>query len=116
MSKKEGNSCLLFLVDFEKDYDNVCWDFLIFMLRKMGFGDTWLKWMAALIFSSKMLVLVNGSPLKELVVEKGLRQGGPLSPIFFIIVEGLKGIVSKVVEIGVYVGFNVRRACSVELL
>lgn len=45
MAKKDGNSCILFNVDFEKAYDNVCWDFLRFMLRKMGFGDIWLKWM-----------------------------------------------------------------------
>ncbi|XP_058733672.1 uncharacterized protein LOC131605316 [Vicia villosa] len=117
LARKDGLGCLLFKVDFEKAYDNVSWDFLRFMLRKMGFGAKWLKWMEALIFESKMSVLVNGSPTAEFVVKKGLRQGHPLSPFLFVIVaEGLKGMVRKAVELGEYVGFNVRRKCSVELL
>ncbi|XP_058785025.1 uncharacterized protein LOC131659931 [Vicia villosa] len=64
-----------------------------------------------------MSMLVNGSPTKEFVVEKGLRQGDPLlSFLFVIVVEGLKGLVSKAVDIGEYVGFNIRRACSVDIL
>ncbi|XP_058725920.1 uncharacterized protein LOC131597229 [Vicia villosa] len=60
-----------------------------------------------------MSVLVNGSPTKEFMVEKGLRQGDPLSPFLFVIVtEGLEGLVSKAVEVGEYVGFNIRRACE----
>ncbi|XP_058764649.1 uncharacterized protein LOC131638116 [Vicia villosa] len=83
----------------------------------MGFGATWMKWMEALIFSRKMSVLLNGSPTKEFAIEKGLRQGDPLSPfLFVIVVEGLKSLVSKAVEIGEYVGFNIRRAYSVDIL
>ncbi|XP_058746301.1 uncharacterized protein LOC131619194 [Vicia villosa] len=64
-----------------------------------------------------MSVLVNGSPTKEFVVERGLRKGDPLSPFIFVIVaEALKGMVSKVAEIGEYVGFNIRRKCSVDIL
>ncbi|XP_058758254.1 uncharacterized protein LOC131631478 [Vicia villosa] len=47
---KEGRECFLFKVDFEKAYDKVSWNFLRFMLKKMGFGEVWMKWMEALIF------------------------------------------------------------------
>lgn len=37
----------------------------------MGFGEVWMKWMEALMFSSQMLVLVNGNPTKDFIVEGG---------------------------------------------
>lgn len=45
-----------------------------------------MKWVEALIFTSKMSVLVNGSPTEELVVKRGLRQGDTISLFLFIIV------------------------------
>ncbi|XP_058746501.1 secreted RxLR effector protein 78-like [Vicia villosa] len=108
-SLKEGKSCLLFKVDFEKAYDKVSWNFLRFMLKRMGFGELWIKWMEILIFSSKMSVLVNGSPSKEFMVERGLRQGDPLSPFLFVLVaEGLKILVDKAVQNGDFVGCDVK--------
>ncbi|XP_058769267.1 uncharacterized protein LOC131643129 [Vicia villosa] len=57
---KEGKECLLFKVDFEKAYDKVNWNFLRFMLRKLGFGDIWMKWMEALFLTTEGLkLLVN---------------------------------------------------------
>ncbi|XP_058765105.1 uncharacterized protein LOC131638559 [Vicia villosa] len=50
-----------------------------------------------------MSVLVNGSPTKEFVVEKGLSQGDPLSPFLFVLViEGLAGLVRKLSENGTW--------------
>ncbi|XP_058726363.1 uncharacterized protein LOC131597703 [Vicia villosa] len=64
-----------------------------------------------------MLVLVNDNPTKEFVVERGLRQGDPLSLFLFVIVaEGLKILVNKAVENGDYVGCNVKGNCFVDVL
>lgn len=79
---KENKVCLLFKVDFKKTYDKVSWDFLRFMMHGMGFGDKWMRWMEANIFTSHMSVFVNGSPTKEFVMERGLRQRDPLSHFF----------------------------------
>jgi len=44
-------------------------------------------------------MLVNGSPTEEFKPSKGLRQGDPLPPfLFFIVAEGLSGIVRQVVD------------------
>ncbi|XP_058766568.1 uncharacterized protein LOC131640177 [Vicia villosa] len=83
----------------------------------MGFGLLWKRWMDILDFQSKMSVLVNGSPSKDFVVEKGLRQGDPLSPFLFVlVVEGLAGLVRKSLENGDYKGFEINGSCVVDIL
>lgn len=76
----------------------------------------WLNWMKVLI-SRKMSVLVNGSPIKEFEVERGLRQGDLISPFLFVIVaKGLKLLVNKTVENGDFVGCNVNGKCFMDVL
>ncbi|CAJ2656345.1 unnamed protein product [Trifolium pratense] len=107
-AKRRKDNCLLLKVDFERAYDTVNWNFLEYMMRRMGFAQRWLKWMRACIFTSFMSVLVNGSPTADFVVGKGLRQGDPLSPFLFLIVaEGLTRLMQKAVDNGNYHGFKV---------
>ncbi|XP_058741002.1 uncharacterized protein LOC131613339 [Vicia villosa] len=69
----------------------------------MGFGEVWMSWMEAMIFSSHMSVIVNGSPTKDFRVERGLCQGDPISPLLYVIVaECLKWLINKEVENGIY--------------
>lgn len=63
----------MFKVDFEKAYDKVNWGFLMYMLKRMGFGETWVRWMEALIRNSWMSIFVNGSSIKDFKVGRGLR-------------------------------------------
>ncbi|GJU52790.1 hypothetical protein Tco_1226504 [Tanacetum coccineum] len=53
--------------------------------------------------SASMSILVNGSPSMEFGLERGVRQGDPLSPILFLLAaEGLNVIVTKAVEKGIF--------------
>lgn len=80
---------MIFKVDFSQAYNCINWDYLREMLRKFGFGS---KWMETGVFSSTISVLINGSPMKDFLVGRGLGQGDSLSPFLFAIAtEGLAG-------------------------
>lgn len=80
MAKRRKQSCLVLKVDFEKPYDSVCWNYLDYMLIRLGFSVEWRNWMKVFFSSSSISVLVNGSPTEEFTAQKGLKQGDPLAP------------------------------------
>ena len=116
--KKEKQKGVIVKVDYEKAYDSVDWDFLVYMLRRLGFKDKWIKWIKACLTSATISVLVNGSLTKEFRLRRGLRQGDPLAPFLFLIAtEGLAGLVKETSRIGVLEGVRVGYNCvDVKLL
>ncbi|GKU93253.1 hypothetical protein SLEP1_g6860 [Rubroshorea leprosula] len=92
--RKQGSFILK--ADFEKAYDCVDWEFLDWMMNRMGFGVKWRKWMWECLSTARISILINGSPTTEFPVSNGLCQGDPLSPfLFLLVVEGLSGLVKK---------------------
>ncbi|XP_058733674.1 uncharacterized protein LOC131605319 [Vicia villosa] len=76
-------------------------------MKKMGFGRKWLSWMEASVFTSSMAIIVNGSCTKDFKVERGLRQGDPLSLLLFVIaIEGLTSLMEKAYSLEDYKGFS----------
>ncbi|XP_021980589.1 uncharacterized protein LOC110876737 [Helianthus annuus] len=51
----------------------------------MGFPALWRKWISGILSSSRSSILVNGAPSHEFNIERGVRQGDPLSPLLFIL-------------------------------
>ncbi|XP_071695356.1 secreted RxLR effector protein 78-like [Rutidosis leptorrhynchoides] len=104
-NKKHG---LIFKVDFEKAFDSVNWDYLLELMKSMGFGTIWCKWISSCLKSATISILINGSPTSEFNLKRGVRQGDPLSPFLFIIAaEGLNILTKMAVERGMYKGVEV---------
>ncbi|XP_057489420.1 uncharacterized protein LOC130775285 [Actinidia eriantha] len=57
-SKVPGVICKL---DIEKAYDHVSWDFLFYLLERLGFGEKWCSWIKNCVSSVKFSMLLNGT-------------------------------------------------------
>nr|GFC81710.1 RNA-directed DNA polymerase, eukaryota, reverse transcriptase zinc-binding domain protein [Tanacetum cinerariifolium] len=105
--KNKKKQSMIFKVDFEKAYDSVRWDFIDDIFRRFGFGEKWCKWIQSCLYSSRGSVLVNGSPTKEFLFYKGLKQDDPLYPFLFILVmKSLHVSFQRVVDAGLFNGIK----------
>ena len=87
---------ILLKLDMSKAFDFVSWPFLLEILEKRGFGPRCRNLISGLLASSSTRVLLNGIPGETLFHRRGLRQGGPLSPMLFILVmDVFNSIVKK---------------------
>ena len=65
-------------------------------MGNMGFGKKWRSMIYECLSSSKLSVLINGSPLKEFFVRWGLRQKDLISPFLFdVVIKGLSILFQK---------------------
>ncbi|XP_073265324.1 uncharacterized protein [Populus alba] len=73
----------------------------------MGFGSHWRKLIFECLSNSKLAILINGSPSREFSLERGLRQGDPLSPFLFdIAVQGLTVLFNRASASGYFKGLQ----------
>ncbi|GJU24505.1 putative RNA-directed DNA polymerase, eukaryota, reverse transcriptase zinc-binding domain protein [Tanacetum coccineum] len=94
--------------NFEKAYDCVNWKFLYEVMSQMGFGRKWCGWIRACLETATSSILVNGTPTKEFILQRGIRQGDPLSPFLFLLVaEGLNIMMQEVLNRGLFEGIKI---------
>lgn len=83
----------LISVDYKKAYDSVSHDTIIQTLYHLGFPANFVMLIRNLIFGSSAKVIVNDNITDKFNIERGVKQGDPLSPILFtLIIEILKNI------------------------
>ena len=107
---KERISGFIRKLDLEKAYDRVDWKFLQYMLRRLGFGETWRMWIQGCLVSLVLYLGEWGSPKGYSQAGRGQRQTDPLSRFLSLIVaEALRLMINKAVSAGLFEGFTVAR-------
>ena len=75
----------LLTVDIKKAFDSLDHDFLLFVLKKFGFGENFIHWIKVLLNKQQSCVINGGFTTHYFNLEKGARQGDPISAYLFII-------------------------------
>ena len=89
MSQRENITGLLLLLDFEKAFDTIDWEFLVKTLENYNFGESLIQWVKLFTTNIKSSIIMNGHMSQEFDIERGCRQGDPISPYLFILVLNL---------------------------
>ena len=76
---------LLLFLDFEKAFDTVEWSFLHKTLHHYNFGPSAIQWIKLFYHNTENCILNNGWSSDFFKLERGVKQGCPLSPYLFIL-------------------------------
>ena len=80
----------MLLIDFEKAFDSVEWNFLDGVLKFFNFGESMRRWVKTFYKNINSSVLDNGHCSDSFSASRGVRPGDPLSPYLFIICAELR--------------------------
>ena len=96
---RRNDGGVVYKLDIEKAYDHVNWEYVLEVMRRMGFGQRWLSWISWYMSTVSFSILINGVPAGFFRNTRGIRQRDPLSLYLFVLgMDILSRLVNKAVE------------------
>jgi hypothetical protein len=89
-------------LNFAKAFDTIEHEAIIQVTKNKGFNDNWINWARAILSTGTSSILLNGIPRKQFECKQGVRQGDPISPLFFYLFGSdlLQSAVNDLVHFG----------------
>ena len=99
---------LLMLIDFEKAFDSLSWTFLYKILNSFGYSENFIKWIKLFNTDITAYILQCGHLSDKILIQRGCRQGDPISSYLFLLgAEILSIVILKNPDIvGIIIGEN----------
>lgn len=97
---------LVVSLDSLKAFDRVEWPFLFYAMERFKIGTNFINWLKLLYLSPKAAVITNSYCSDPFPLERGTRQGCPLSPLLFAL--AIEPLAELIRTTSLIKGFNVK--------
>ena len=95
-TKQQEIPGLILSIDFQQAFDSVSWKFIHKTLDYFNFGPSFKRWIEIFQNGSESCILQNGHMTEYFSLQRGCRQGDPISPYIFILcAEVLSHMIKK---------------------
>lgn len=103
INRKDG---IMILIDFEKAFDTLAWEFIHKILELFNFKSDLKRWIHIFLKNIKACIVANNQVSTWFEIQRGCRQGDPISPyIFTMCAEVLANMIRKNTNIkGITIG------------
>ena len=92
LAEKEDLPIIIASIDFMKCFDRIETNAIIEALHYFSFGEDFINWTKIIYNRPQACVVNNGYLSKYMTIERGVRQGGPCSTYYFLVIAELLAI------------------------